>query len=95
MRIAFDTWKAEYEPRIYEQSSEMCEEDHEECDCEFLYTVDLTELAEDEEDHAAGPERRLWTWRNDGTIVSGVESVHADILITAKPYTEDTMVYNP
>jgi hypothetical protein len=97
MRIKFDTWKAEYQPRIYDQSSEMCEEEAhvDYCDCEFLYTVDLAELAEDEEDHAAGHERRLWTWRGDGTIVSGIEDVRGDILITVKPYSEYTMVYHP
>ncbi len=95
MRIPFETWKAEYEPRIYQDSGAECDEHGWECECEFLYTVDPTELIDDEEDHAAGPERRLWTWHGDGTITSGVDSVHADILITAKPYTEETTVYNP
>jgi hypothetical protein len=92
--IEFYAWKAEYEPRIYDQSADMCEDDHEICDCEFLYTVELAELIEDEEDANAGYERRLWTWRNDGTIVSGVEDWRSDILITVKPYTEHTVVYH-
>lgn len=90
--LDFDTWKAEYQPRVYEDTGAECDEHGWSCECEFLYTVTPTELADDDEDLAAGAECRLWTWRNDGTIVSGVESSNADVLITAKPYTEATIV---
>ncbi len=90
----FDTWKAEYEPRIYIQSSEMCEEeDHVEiCDCEFLYTVNLDELADEEDDANAVAENRIWTWMVGGKIVSGVQTPGWDFLITKKAYTEPTEV---
>jgi hypothetical protein len=90
--IEFDAWKAEYEPRIYDQSADMCEDDHEVCDCEFLYTVNLDELADDEDDANAVAEQRLWTWREDGTIVSGIENRKADLLITEKPWSEPTEI---
>lgn len=92
MRIKFEDWKAEYVPRIYVDSGAECDEHGWGCACEFLYTIDPYEL--DEEDINAGLERRLWTWRNDGTIVSGVTNWKADILITERPYTEDTVVYD-
>jgi hypothetical protein len=90
LRIKFDAWKAEFKPRIYEDSGAECY-DHETCECEFLYTVDIDDLLED--DSNAGPENRLWTWHGDGTITSGVESMTADILITEKPWTEATTVH--
>ena len=90
MTIDFDTWKAEYIPRVYVDSGAECDEHGWDCECEFLYTVDIDEL--DEEDYKAGPENRLWTWRADGSIVSGVVSFKSDILITEKPYTEATLV---
>jgi hypothetical protein len=93
MGITFDTWKAEYQPRVYEDSGAECDEHGWECECEFLYTVDLHDMLE--EDANAGHERRLWTWRNDGTIVSGVEDVRGDILITVKPYNRYMVVYHP
>ena len=90
MKIKFDAWKAEYKPRIYEDSGAECY-DHETCECEFLYTVEIAELLEEDPD--AGPENRLWTWHRDGTITSGVENTNDDILITIKPWTEATTVY--
>ena len=86
--MEFDAWKAEYEPRIYDQSADMCEDDHEICDCEFLYTVNLDELADDEGDANAVAENRIWTWMVGGEIVAGVQSPGWDFLITTKPYTE-------
>jgi hypothetical protein len=92
--VDFDTWKAEYIPRIYDQSADMCEEDdHTDfCDCEYLYTVTLEDLADDEDDANAEAEQRLWTWREDGTIVSGIENRRADLLITEKPWSEPTKI---
>ena len=88
----FDTWKAEYEPRIYDQSADMCEDDHEICDCEFLYTVNLDELADEEDDANAVAENRIWTWKVGGDIVSGVQTPGWDFLITKKAYTEEITV---
>jgi hypothetical protein len=92
IEIEFDAWKAEYEPRIYDQSSDMCEDDHEICDCEFLYTVNLEELADEEDDANAVAENRIWTWMVGGKIVSGVQTPGWDFLITKKAYTEPTEV---
>ena len=92
IEIEFDAWKAEYEPRIYDQSSDMCEDDHEICDCEFLYTVNLDELADEEDDANAVAENRIWTWQVGGAIVSGVQTPGWDFLITKKPYTEEMRV---
>lgn len=96
LKLYFDDWKAEYKPRIYSQSAEMCEEEShaQVCDCEFLYTVNLDELADDEDDQNAEAEQRLWTWTNEGQIISGVvDWPGADLLITEKPWTRDTLVF--
>ena len=86
-QIKFDTWKAEYKPRIYEDSGAECF-DHDECDCEFLYTFDLTERDgySDEEVIKAFCESRIWTWFPDGTIRSGCWNYKADVLITERAY---------
>ena len=90
MKIEFDTWKAEYEPRIYEDSGAECF-DHEECECEFLYTFELQELEQDEEDSSAIAENRVWSWLTNGDIVSGIV-IPNDLLVTKKPWTERTWV---
>ena len=87
--IDFDEWKAEYEPRVY---LDMECDDHEECDCEFLYTHDLSEIDSDEyEDEdslrRAIDENRVWTWDNIG-IRSGVDNQRSELLVTKKPWTE-------
>jgi hypothetical protein len=89
--MAFEQWKAEYQPRVYEDSGAECFDHEDECDCEFLYTVELTEL--DEEDANAVAENRIWTWRSDGSIVSGVESERADLLITQKSYQQEMEIH--
>jgi hypothetical protein len=90
MIIDFDTWKAEYQPRIYEDSGAECDEHGWECECEFLYTVTLDEL--DDEDANAVAENRIWTWMVGGDIVSGIQQPGWDFLITKKPYSEATTV---
>ena len=96
IQIDFDAWKAEYEPRIYEDSGAECF-DHEECDCEFLYTYTLPELIdenwEDEDwmETKAIQEKRIWTWDNEG-IRSGVTNERSELLITKKPWTEETEI---
>jgi hypothetical protein len=91
LELNFDTWKAEYEPKIYEDSGAECY-DHEECECEFLYTYDLAELDFYDELAPAIIENRVWTWHGDGRIVSGIDNPRADILVTAKPYEQETIV---
>lgn len=91
MRLAFEQWKADYQPKIYEDSGAQCFE-HESCHCEFLYTFELSELMEDEENAAALQENRVWSWLQDGSIVSGVTDERAELLITVKPYTEEMEV---
>jgi hypothetical protein len=90
MTLDFDTWKAEYEPRIYEDSGAECDEHGWECGCEFLYTVSLDEL--DDEDANAVAENRIWTWMIGGDIVSGIQKPGWDFLITKKPYNEEIVV---
>ncbi len=98
--MKFELWKAEYEPRIYEDTGAHCYEHEEEnnanpenwCDCEYLYTFDVTDKDEKAEVEQAIRERRAWTWRGDGTIVSGVEVIGGDILITAKPFDDFIVV---
>lgn len=106
MKITFDQWKAEYQPRIYEDSGAECF-DHEECDCEFLYTYELGELpyyletAEDDKESGgdeardnlalAISENRVWTWEV-GRIINGVVSERSDLLVTTKPWTEETEI---
>jgi hypothetical protein len=87
------TWKAEYEPRVYEDSGAYCFDHENECDCEFLYTYTLPELSdedyadEDWREDVAIQEKRIWTWDNVG-IRSGVDNERSELLITKKPYTE-------
>ena len=83
----FQTWKAEYQPRIYEDTGAECY-DHETCDCEFLYTFDASDPYEAEELALAIDERRAWTWHSDGRICSGT-LCRGDYLITEKPYEYD------
>lgn len=90
MEIKFDAWKAQFNPRIYQDSGAECDEHGWECECEFLYTVTLDELVD--EDANALAENRIWTWQVGGAIVSGVQSPGWDYLITEHPYTEDTTV---
>ena len=91
--MEFETWKAEYEPRVYVDSGAECFE-HEECDCEFLYTYDITELDdkddEDDEDSLilAVKENRVWTWDNKG-IRSGITNTSSDLLVTKKAWTNE------
>jgi hypothetical protein len=98
--IDFDTWKAEYEPRLMDEVE--CD-DHAECECEYLYPYQMGELqyyldtAEDdkelgEEDARdnlalAISENRVWSWQAD-RIVTGVISERSDLLVTTKPWTE-------
>lgn len=88
--LDFDTWKAEYQPRVYEDTGAECDEHGWSCECEFLYTVNLDEL--DADDANAVAENRIWTWKVGGEIVSGIQKPGWDFLITAKPYTEETTV---
>tara|TARA_R110000796_G_scaffold134290_1_gene250020 strand:- start:81 stop:401 length:321 start_codon:yes stop_codon:yes gene_type:complete len=105
MKIEFDTWKTEYQPRVYENSGEMCDEHEsfdigvEPCDCEFLYTYDQTE-PEDEDEETNYPEEslrlaikqnRVWTWDNAG-IRSGIENPRSELLVTVKAWAENTEV---
>ena len=101
MKIPFDQWKAEYEPRIY---LEMECDDHAECECEFLYTYELSELSDylemAEDDKESGgedardnlalaiSENRVWTWDNAG-IRSGIDNERSELLVTKKPWTEE------
>lgn len=90
MKIPFDQWKAEYEPRIY---LEMECDDHAECECEFLYTYDQSEIDyddyEDEDSlRRAIDENRVWTWDNAG-IRSGIDNERSELLVTKKPWTEE------
>jgi hypothetical protein len=97
LKLYFEDWKAEYKPRLYIETGDLCEdESHKDaCDCEFLYTVTLEDLADDEDDCNADAENRLWTWTNDGLIVSGIVDLPgADLLITEKPWTRDTLVFD-
>ena len=105
MKIEFDTWKAEYQPRVYESSGEMCDEHDtfeigaEPCECEFLYTYDQTD-PEDEDEETDYPEdslrlaikeNRVWTWDNQG-IRSGITGVGSELLVTKKAWTQQTEV---
>lgn len=104
--IAFDTWKAEYEPAIYEDLGAHCfehedenKEEDKECECEFLKTWFTEELdptsehyeIEDEESRNAIAENRVWSWNNSG-IVSGITDQRTNVLITKKAWTEPTNV---
>ena len=89
--IDFDEWKAEYEPRVYEDSGAYCFDHEDECDCEFLYTHDQSEIDYDYEDEdslrRAIDENRVWTWDNVG-IRSGADNERSELLVTKKPWTE-------
>lgn len=86
--MAFDEWKAEFVPVIYEDSGAECYDHEEKCQCEFLYTFSLEELQEDETHASALNESRVWTWHHlDGTITSGA-TMGEDLLVTAKPFTQ-------
>lgn len=89
--MAFEEWKAEFSPIIYEDSGAECFDHEEECECEFLYTFELAELGENEGFAEAIAENRVWSWLGDGSIVSGIHG-KADLLVTAKAYTEKTEV---
>lgn len=91
LELDFATWKAKYEPVIYEDSGAECY-DHEECDCEFLYTYELAEMEHHEGLAEAISERRVWTWNSDGTISSGIADERADLLITARAYEDDMII---
>ena len=101
LELDFATWKAEYEPVIYEDTGAWCEEHEEQnksmnptdwCDCEFLYTYELAEMEHHEGLAEAISERRVWTWNSDGTISSGIADERADLLITAKAYEQDMII---
>lgn len=85
-KMPFETWKSEFVPVVYQDSGAECY-DHESCECEFLYTFSMEELIENEEHASAISENRVWTWLNDGAIVSGAID-GGELLVTAKPYTE-------
>jgi hypothetical protein len=107
IQIDFDTWKAEYEPRVYEDSGAYCFDHEDQCDCEFLYTYQMGELqyyldtAEDDKELGgedardnlaiAISENRVWSWLDD-RIVIGVVSQRSDLLVTTKPWTENVEV---
>jgi hypothetical protein len=82
--IDFATWKAEYQPRIYEDSGAECF-DHEECECEFLYTFEHDEVAELKEEEGV-KHNQIWTWLSDGTIKAGI--CGPDLLITEKRWRD-------
>lgn len=81
--IPFEQWKAEYQPRIYQDSGAECF-DHDECDCEFLYTFDHDELQElmEEEGYKYN---QVWTWTSQN-IVAGIAS--GELLVTERPWTD-------
>ena len=101
MIIKFDDWKAEYEPRYYEDSGAECF-DHDKCDCVFLLTYGLEELADEDEDFlesypelalsVAIKENRVWSWGNDGGIRSGITTPRSELLVTKRAWTEVTEV---
>lgn len=104
LEIPFDTWKAEFVPVIYEDTGAYCHEHESEnladpanwCNCEFLRTFELQDLApggyDAEEYGDALTGNRVWTWHNDGRITSGVDNPRAELLITQKPYTTETEI---
>ena len=85
--IDFASWKAEYQPRVYEDSGAECF-DHEECDCEFLYTFELEELEELQEEEGYKL-NQIWTWETGGNIVAGISA--GELLVTEKPWTDINM----
>lgn len=96
--MSFEQWKAEYKPRVYEDSGAECY-DHQEqnhadpanwCDCEFLYTFEFGDVIEDEELIPLLKKHCVWTWHEDGTIVNGVAG--KILLVTEKPWTEEMEV---
>jgi hypothetical protein len=101
MIIKFDDWKAEYEPRYYEDSGAECF-DHDKCDCVFLLTYGLEELADEDEEFlesypelalsVAIKENRVWSWGNDGGIRSGITTPRSELLVTERAWTEETEV---
>lgn len=98
MKIQFDDWEEEFQPRYYEDSGAECF-DHDNCECRFLMTWGLEELADDDEESypelslsLAIKENRVWTWGNDGTIISGITTPRSELLVTAKAWTEQTEV---
>lgn len=91
MQMKFDDWKKEYSPEIQIDNSE-CEEHDNGCECEFLYSFELTEILNDEELTEALYANKVWTWRENGEIVSGIESAKASLLVTEKPYTQQITV---
>lgn len=92
MEMKFDDWKKEFQPQIEEDSWSGCFEHEEICECEFLYSYELTEILNDEELTEALYANKVWTWRENGEIVSGIESARASLLVTEKPYTQQITV---
>jgi hypothetical protein len=98
IEIPFDTWKAEFKPVIYEDSGAYCFEHESEnladpanwCNCEYLRTFELAEIApggyDAEEYGDALTDNRVWSWHNDGRITSGVDNPRAELLITEKRF---------
>lgn len=92
INLPFEQWKAEYQPRVY---LDMECDDHEECECEFLYSYDMSEIDyeeyEDEDSlRRAIDENRVWTWGD--RIESGITNPKGDLLVTRKPWAEQTIV---
>lgn len=104
--IPFSEWKSNYVPKVYEDTGAWCDEHSEAntanpenwCECEFLYTLELGDLVDEEDEwnlHLAIEEKRIWTWDNRG-IRSGVDFTEpwADLLVTLKPWEEPLEVSN-
>lgn len=89
--LDFETWKSEYQPRVYEDSGAECF-DHDECECEFLYTWTADELQEEDDEEWANAidQNRVWTWED--RIYSGITNPRGDLIVTRKPWTEETVV---
>lgn len=84
--ITFAEWKAEYQPRVYEDSGAECF-DHEECECEFLYTFEFEELEELQEEEGYKL-NQIWTWGRDA-IKPGIGA--GELLVTEKPWANINM----
>lgn len=91
MHIDFETWKKEYSP-IMQMDNIECELHDDICECEFLYPFEKWEIIEDEDNNQAINENRVWTWRVDGAIVSGMEDGAEYYLITENAYSQKIIV---